>query len=291
MGSILELDNVSYEYDHNTPYATKALCNVDLSIDAGETVVLMGRPGSGKSTLLQLLNGSLQPTQGRVVLHGHDIWQGKKHTQNLFSTVGLVFQYPEHQLFEATVKEDVSFGPRMMGLKSDELDARIAQALAFVGLDPGLAGRSPRSLSTGQKRLVALAGVMAMQPEVLVLDEPTAGLDPSSRKTILEGLQAYQYENTATLVLATHSFEDVAAMTKRVLVLDKGSMVKDAKATDVFRGNKDYEDELASYGLQKPEIMLLFEKLKARGLPLNTETFTVEDATKQIIALFAKKER
>ncbi|MCL2528883.1 MAG: energy-coupling factor transporter ATPase [Coriobacteriia bacterium] len=225
--SILCLEDVSYVYDVGTPFATEALHKVTLNIRRGETLVLMGKPGSGKSTLLQLLNGLLRPTQGRVLLHSQDIWQQRRLILGVRNTVGLVFQYPEHQLFEATVGSDIAFGPRMMGLEPDEIEERVKRALGFVGLSPDLAERSPRSLSTGQKRLVAIAGVMAMEPEVLVLDEPTAGLDPRTRREILASLQAYRQQLNGALVIATHTFEYVAALAKRIVVLDAGSVVRD----------------------------------------------------------------
>jgi len=285
---VLCLESVRYVYDLGTPFATEALCDIDLSIYRGETLVLMGKPGSGKSTLLQLMNGLLRPTKGRVLLDGRDMWQKKKLIPNAREKVGLVFQYPEHQLFEITVGKDISFGPRMMGLAEDEIEERVERSLAFVGLDQALAERSPRSLSMGQKRLAALAGVMAMEPEVLVLDEPTAGLDPSARREILERLRGYKHKNAGTLVLATHRFEDVAAVAERIVVLDAGRIAKSGTVAEILDVDQENKNELTELGLKQPEITRLMQHLAARGIPLATDIITPEDAAKQILSLYAQ---
>lgn len=287
--SVLRLENIAYVYDRGTPFATEALHDINLSVDRGETLVLMGKPGSGKSTLMQMMNGLLRPAAGRVLLDGCDIWQSKKLIPGVRHKVGLAFQYPEHQLFEETVGADIAFGPRMMGLRANEIEERVKRALSFVGLDPSLAGRSPRSLSTGQKRLAALAGVMAMEPTVLMLDEPTVGLDPGSRRKILEHLRTYQGENDAALVLATHSFENVAAMADRLVVLEAGKIARNGAPIDVFGVDQDGEDELTALGLRKPEITRLMQHLAARGIPLNSSTVTVGDAAAEILALYAQR--
>jgi energy-coupling factor transport system ATP-binding protein len=285
---VLQLDNISYTYDPGTPFAAIALRDISLSIVRGETLILMGKPGSGKSTLIQLLNGLLRPSSGRVILNGTDIYADRRVLPTVRHEVGLVFQYPEHQLFAASVGEDIAFGPRMMGLGSDEVERRVTQALDFVGLDSSFNSRSPHSLSSGQKRLAALAGVMAMKPKVLVLDEPTAGLDPGSSRRILERLKTYQFDNRATLIIATHTFDDAASQADRIVVLDEGRIARCGSPDDIFGSDQDEEISLTAYGLQKPEITRLMQRLAAKGVPVNPGTVTVENAATQILALYAQ---
>ena len=226
---VLETRGLTYVYSPGSPFEKTAMQEVSLTVEKGDFVGVIGHTGSGKSTLVQHLNGLLRPTAGQVLLDGKDIWEEPKKIREVRFRVGMVFQYPEHQLFEETSYKDIAFGPKNMGLSEAEIDGRVRRAAAFVGLKEELLEKSPFELSGGEKRRVAIAGVMAMQPEVLILDEPTAGLDPKGRDMILEQMQAYQEENGTTVLLVSHSMEDVARVARRVLVMNGDRLARDAE--------------------------------------------------------------
>ena len=234
MNPILEVKNLNYIYSQGTPFEHKALDNVNFAVNRGEFIGIIGHTGSGKSTLMQQLNGLLKPTSGTVLLDGQDIWSDKKLTRQARFRVGLVFQYPEYQLFEETVYKDIAFGPKNMGLKPEEVDRRVREAAGFVGLTEKQLEVSPFDLSGGQKRRVAIAGVIAMEPEVLILDEPTAGLDPIGRAEILGNIEAYRQAKNATIMMVSHSMEDVARLTDRLLVMNGSHLAMDGTPAEVF---------------------------------------------------------
>ena len=234
MAPILEIQNLTHIYSAGTPFEHRALENISFSVEQGEFVGIIGHTGSGKSTLMQHLNGLLKPTSGRVLLHGKDIWTDKKTTRQARFQVGLVFQYPEYQLFEETVYRDIAFGPKNMGLSKEELDTRVREAASFVGITEEQLQASPFDLSGGQKRRVAIAGIIAMEPEVLILDEPTAGLDPAGREEILENIQSYRRAKNATVMMVSHSMNDVARLTDRLLVLNGSHLAMDGTPDEIF---------------------------------------------------------
>lgn len=262
MEPILQVKNLSYIYSVGTPFEHKALDNVSFSLNAGEFVGVIGHTGSGKSTLMQQLNGLLKPTSGQILLNGEDIWKDKAVTRSARFRVGLVFQYPEYQLFEETVYKDIAFGPKNMGLNEQEIDRRVREAAGFVGIKPEQLEISPFDLSGGQKRRVAIAGVIAMEPEVLILDEPTAGLDPIGRAEILENIQHYRRAKNATILMVSHSMEDVARLTDRLLVLNGSHLAMDGTPDEVF----SHASELVEMGLGVPQITRVFLKLQQMGL-------------------------
>ncbi len=262
MAPILQVENLSHIYSIGTPFEHVALDNMSFSVERGEFIGVIGHTGSGKSTLMQHLNGLLKPTSGRILLDGQDIWSDKKLTRQARFRVGLVFQYPEYQLFEETVYKDIAFGPKNMGLDKDEIDRRVREAAGFVGLSEQQLQVSPFDLSGGQKRRVAIAGVIAMEPEVLILDEPTAGLDPSGREDILMNIESYRRAKNATIMMVSHSMNDVARLTERLLVLNKGSIAMDGAPREVF----GHARELADMGLDIPELTRVFMRLKELGL-------------------------
>lgn len=272
------LEKLTHVYQQG-PQATTALRDIDLTIEDGELLALIGHTGSGKSTLAQHLNGLVKPTSGRVLLDGHDINAPGADGRKLRFRVGLVFQYPEHQLFGETVLEDVGFGPQNGGLPAEEVEQRVRRALAYVGLDfEELKDQSPFELSGGQKRRVAIAGVLAMEPSVLILDEPTAGLDPKGREEILDEICALHKERGITVILVSHSMEDVARLVDRLIVMDKGRVVLDGTPVEVFRE----ADTLRELGLGLPQVTELMHELKAKGLAVNTDILTVEAAEEEI---------
>lgn len=238
---VLETQNLSFVYSPGTPFEKTAMADVSLSVEEGDFVGVIGHTGSGKSTLVQHLNGLLKPTSGKVLLEGRDIWAEPKKIRDVRFRVGMVFQYPEHQLFEDTTYKDIAFGPKNMGLSEDEIDARVRRAAAFVGLKEELLDKSPFELSGGEKRRAAIAGVMAMEPRVLILDEPTAGLDPRGRDMILEQIGAYKEENDTTVLLVSHSMEDVARTAKKVLVMNGGRIAMYAPTAEVFSRAEELE--------------------------------------------------
>ena len=280
MEPILEVRNISYVYSAGTPFEHRALENVSFSLHRGEFAGVIGHTGSGKSTLMQQLNGLLKPTSGQVLLDGTDIWSDKKLTRQARFRVGLVFQYPEYQLFEETVYQDIAFGPKNMGLDEAEVDRRVRSAAELVGITDDQLKASPFDLSGGQKRRAAIAGVMAMEPEVLILDEPTAGLDPVGRKEILDQIGAYRVSRNAAVVMVSHSMEDVAKLTDRLLVMNGSRIAMDAPPAEVFAR----AEELLNMGLSIPRVTQVFLHLRKMGLPVEN-VYTLEQAVEALKAL------
>ena len=280
MKPILEIRDLNYIYSVGTPFEHKALQNVSFQVNRGEFIGIIGHTGSGKSTLMQQLNGLLKPTSGSVLLDGQDIWSDKKLTRQARFRVGLVFQYPEYQLFEETVYKDIAFGPRNMGLNEQEIDRRVREAADFVGLTEEQLQVSPFDLSGGQKRRVAIAGVIAMEPEVLILDEPTAGLDPVGRAEILANIQRYRQAKNATIMMVSHSMEDVARLTDRLLVLNGSHLAMDGTPGEVF----SHAEELVCMGLSIPQVTQVFLHLRAMGLPVEN-VYTIDQAVSELMRL------
>ena len=280
MEPILQVKDLSYVYSAGTPFEHKALDNVNFTLNRGEFVGIIGHTGSGKSTLMQQLNGLLKPTSGQVLLEGVDIWSDKQFTRQARFRVGLVFQYPEYQLFEETVYKDIAFGPKNMGLSEAEIDKRVREAAGFVGITQRQLQVSPFDLSGGQKRRVAIAGVIAMEPEVLILDEPVAGLDPIGRAEILENIEAYRKAKNATILMVSHSMEDVANMTDRLLVLYGSHLVMDDAPANVFV----HAQELVDMGLNIPRVTQIFLDLRKKGLDV-PNVYTIEQAVDTLIRL------
>lgn len=277
MKPILEVKNLTYIYSAGTPFEHKALDDISFSVERGEFIGIIGHTGSGKSTLMQQLNGLLKPTSGTVLLDGQDIWSDKKLTRQARFRVGLVFQYPEYQLFEETVYKDIAFGPKNMGLSAEEVDRRVREAAGFVGLTEQQLEVSPFDLSGGQKRRVAIAGVIAMEPEVLILDEPTAGLDPVGRSEILGNIQSYRRAKNATIMMVSHSMEDVARLTDRLLVMNGSKLAMDAPPAQVFTR----AEELTQMGLNIPQVTQVFLELKKLGLDVKN-VYTIDQAAAEI---------
>ena len=275
MNPILEIKNLTYTYSAGTPFEHTALDNISFQVNRGEFVGIIGHTGSGKSTLMQQLNGLLKPTAGTVMLDGKDIWSDKKLTRQARFRVGLVFQYPEYQLFEETVYQDIAFGPRNMGLDEKEIDRRVREAAGFVGLSEQQLSVSPFDLSGGQKRRVAIAGVIAMEPEVLILDEPTAGLDPVGRADILGNIQSYRKAKNATIMMVSHSMEDVARLTDRLLVLNGSKLAMQASPVEVFA----HAEQLKQMGLSIPQVTQIFLHLRDLGLKVDN-VYTIDQAVK-----------
>ena len=273
MSTILEVKNLTYTYSAGTPFEHKALDNVNFSVEPGEFIGIIGHTGSGKSTLMQHLNGLLKPTSGQVLLGGTDLWSDKKFTRQARFRVGLVFQYPEYQLFEETVYRDIAFGPKNMGLDEQEIDRRVREAAGFVGITDEQLQVSPFDLSGGQKRRVAIAGVIAMGPEVLILDEPTAGLDPASRTEILANIEAYRRAKNATIMMVSHSMNDVARLTDRLLVMNESKLAMDGTPDRVFARAQ----ELLDMGLDIPDITRVFLQLQQMGLDVSP-VYSIEQA-------------
>ena len=273
MEPILQIKDVNYIYSAGTPFEHKALDSVSFSVERGEFIGIIGHTGSGKSTLMQHLNGLLKPTSGSVILDGKDIWSDKKLTRQARFRVGLVFQYPEYQLFEETVYKDIAFGPKNMGLSAEEVDRRVREAAGFVGLTDKQLEVSPFDLSGGQKRRVAIAGVIAMEPEVLILDEPTAGLDPCGRAEILANIESYRRAKNATIMMVSHSMEDVARLTDRLLVMSGSKLAMDGTPAEVFAR----AEELVEMGLNIPQVTQVFLRLKQLGLNVES-VYTIEQA-------------
>ena len=277
MKPILEVKNLTYIYSAGTPFEHKALDDISFSVERGEFIGIIGHTGSGKSTLMQQLNGLLKPTSGTVLLDGQDIWSDKKLTRQARFRVGLVFQYPEYQLFEETVYKDIAFGPKNMGLSPEEVDRRVREAAGFVGLTEQQLEVSPFDLSGGQKRRVAIAGVIAMEQEVLILDEPTAGLDPVGRSEILGNIQSYRKAKNATIMMVSHSMEDVARLTDRLLVMNGSKLAMDAPPAQVFT----HAEELTQMGLNIPQVTQVFLELKKLGLDVKN-VYTIDQAAAEI---------
>ena len=277
MNPILEIKNLTYTYSAGTPFEHKALDDVSFAVSRGEFIGIIGHTGSGKSTLMQQLNGLLKPTSGQVLLDGTDIWSDKKLTRQARFRVGLVFQYPEYQLFEETVYKDIAFGPKNMGLKADEIDRRVREAAGFVGITEEQLNVSPFDLSGGQKRRVAIAGVIAMEPEVLILDEPTAGLDPVGRAAILRNIEEYRRAKNATIMMVSHSMEDVARLTDRLLVMNGSKLAMDAAPAEVFTR----AGELVEMGLSIPQVTQVFLHLKKLGVDVKN-VYTIDQAVAEL---------
>ncbi len=281
---ILETKNLTYIYGQGTPFEKTAVEDVSISIEKGEFVGVIGHTGSGKSTLIQTLNGLIRPTSGQVLLDGQDIWQEPKKIRAVRFRVGLVFQYPEYQLFEETVLKDIMFGPKNQGLTEAQARERAYEAARFTGLKEALLEKSPFELSGGEKRRAAIAGVIAMDPEVLILDEPTAGLDPRGRDVLLAQIGQYHRERGNTVLLVSHSMEDIGRMADRLLVMNKGHKVALAPTKEVFSQGQ----ELEGIGLRVPQITKIMQELQGMGWPVDASVLTVDDALKQLIPYLKK---
>lgn len=281
MKPVIKTEGLTHIYGAGTPFERRARDSIDLELCEGEFVGLIGHTGSGKSTLIQHLNGLLKPSSGRVLLDGKDIWDKDSDIREVRFKVGLVFQYPEYQLFEETVAKDIAFGPRNMGLSDEEIDERVREAAAFVGIDEESLDKSPFELSGGQKRRVAIAGVIAMRPEVLILDEPTAGLDPRGRNEILGRIQEYHRATNAVVVLVTHSMEEAARYADRIIVLDDNGIHCSGTPAEVFAR----AGELEEIGLDIPMVTKVFRELKKRGVAVDPAVYTVADGVKALAAL------
>ena len=278
MTPILETRDLTHTYGVGTPFESDAIQQVNLTFSRGEFGGIIGHTGSGKSTLIQHLNGLLKPTSGDVLLDGRSIWSDKKFTRETRFRVGLVFQYPEYQLFEETVYQDIAFGPKNMGLTKDEIDRRVREAAGFVGIPEENLQKSPFELSGGQKRRVAIAGVIAMEPDVLILDEPTAGLDPVGREGILSNIRAYQAAKNATVIMVSHSMEEIASNVSRLIVMNHGKVAMTGAPREVFARAK----ELISMGLDIPQITQVFLRLRDMGVGVDTSVYTVEQALESL---------
>lgn len=277
--AILETQQLTYTYSIDTPFEKTAVDHVDLSINEGEIIGLMGHTGSGKSTLIQHFNGLLCPTSGKILLDGRDIWADKNKIRDVRFQVGLVFQYPEYQIFEETVFKDIAFGPKNMGLSDEEIKQRVLETAEDIGLSEELMERSPFELSGGQKRKVAIAGVMAMRPKVLILDEPTAGLDPAGRDQIFAQIKKYHERNKNTILIVSHSMEDIASFADRILVMNQGKLFCFDETVKVFAR----AEEIVKIGLDVPQITKVFLELKRRGLDFGKEVYTVDYAKELLL--------
>lgn len=282
--NILEVKNLSYKYGVGTPFEVAALDDIDFSVKKGELLAIIGHTGSGKSTLIQHFNALLKPSSGKVFLAGEDINESKETAHKARFRVGLCFQYPEYQLFESTVYKDISFGPANMGLDKNEIDRRVRAAAEFVGLKDAMFEKSPFDLSGGEKRRVAIAGVMAMEPEVLIMDEPAAGLDPRGRRVILDLIKNYREKTGSTVIIVSHSMEDVASVADRILVLNKGKVAFNDTVNNVF----SHANELSEMGLSVPQITKIFTELADYGFNINKEVYTVDDACNEILRYLHK---
>lgn len=285
MSKVLELKNLSYVYGTGTPFEKTAVNNLSLSIEKGEFIGIMGHTGSGKSTLVQMLNGLMKPTSGQVLLDGEDIWANPKDIRKIRFKVGMVFQYPEYQLFEETVAKDIAFGPTNMGKSGAELEKAVNDAARFTGLKDELLEKSPFDLSGGEKRRAAIAGVIAMNPEVLVLDEPTAGLDPMGRDVLLSQIVQYHKERKNTIILVSHSMEDIARVADKIIVMNKSNLVMFDKTKEVFSKGR----ELEKIGLRVPQITKIMLELREKGFNVPEGILTVDEAMDCISSLLDKE--
>lgn len=283
--TLISTRSLTYLYGKNTPFEVAALKSVDFDIEDGELVGIIGRTGSGKSTLVQHLNGILKPDSGKVFVEGKDIWESKESVREARFKVGLCFQYPEYQLFEETVYKDIAFGPKNMKLAEEEVDRRVRRAADFVGLKRELLEKSPFDLSGGEKRRAAIAGVMAMEPKVLILDEPTAGLDPKGRKRVLSLIRNYREQTGSAVILVSHSMEDIAQMATRVVVLNDSRIALTGTVDDVFSRDAD----LVKMGLNVPQITRIFSKLRADGMNVRADVYTVEQGRTELLRFFGKE--
>ena len=285
MSVIISTENLSMTYGANTPFEKGAVNNLNIEINEGEFLGIIGHTGSGKSTLVQMLNGLITPTSGKVLLRGKDINENKKELRKVRFQVGMVFQYPEYQLFEETVYKDISFGPINMGIKGDELNKRVMDSARFTGLKKSLLNKSPFELSGGEKRRAAIAGVIAMDPDVLILDEPTAGLDPQGRDMLLNQISLYHKDRKNTVILVSHSMEDIARVADRILVMNKGNAEILDSAKEVFAQG----ERLSKMGLRVPQITKITQKLKEKGIDLPEGILTVDEAFDSIVSLLKKE--
>lgn len=282
----IKIENLTHIYMKGSPFEKKALDNVNITINSGEFLALIGHTGSGKSTLIQHINGLLKPNSGSIIIDDVDITEKKINLNFIRKKVGLVFQYPEYQLFEETIEKDIAFGPKNLGLSDDDINKRVKRAMNMVGLDyEKYKDKSPFELSGGQKRRVAIAGVVAMEPKILILDEPTAGLDPKGRDEILGKIKDLHLEYNMTIVLVSHSMEDVAKLADRILVMNKGKCILDGKPSEVFKEI----DTLESVGLAVPQVTYLVKRLKSKGFDISDSIFTVEQAKKEILKILNKR--
>ena len=283
--SVIRAENISFVYSPGTAFEKTALDDVSFEIEEGEFVGIIGHTGSGKSTLVQLLNGLLRPTKGRIFLEDKDIWEKPKKIRNVRFRVGMVFQYPEYQLFEETVYKDISFGPRNMGLEEEEIDKRVRKAAAFTGLRDELLNVSPFDLSGGEKRRAAIAGVIAMDPDVLILDEPTAGLDPLGREVLLSQINDYHKIRKNTVMLVSHSMEDIASIADRILVMAKGRKYMLDSTANVFSNG----DELEKLGLRVPQITKIMMMLRKNGMNVDPAVLTIDQGFNEILKCLSGK--
>lgn len=279
----IEVKNLTHVYSEGMPFETIALEDVNFTIKSGEFVCFIGHTGSGKSTLIQHINGLLKPNEGCVLVDGKDIRGKATNIKEMRRKIGLVFQYPEYQLFEESVLKDVCFGPKNLGFSEEEAQVGAVKALKLVGIDPDLMGqRSPFSLSGGEKRRVAIAGVLAMEPEVLILDEPTAGLDPKGHKDILKMIEDIQHDRDLTIILISHNMDDVARLATHVIVMSDGRIVMDGSPSQIFSKG----EELRALGLSLPSATHLMQSLKEKGCDINTSILTIDDAEEEIVRVF-----
>lgn len=283
--AVIKTEALTYTYSLGTPFEKTAVNNVSIEIEEGVMTGIIGHTGSGKSTLIQHLNGLLKPTSGRVIIDGEDIWSRDIRLRDIRFKVGLVFQYPEYQIFEETVYKDIAFGPKNMGLSESEIDTRVRETAELVGIAPELLKKSPFELSGGQKRRVAIAGVMAMRPKVLILDEPTAGLDPSGRETVFAMINKYHRESGSTVLLVSHSMEDVARFAEKILVMNNGEVFCYDTPPQVFRR----AEEIERIGLSVPQITKVFSLLRRKGIDIRGDVYTVDFALKTIEEYMARK--
>lgn len=281
MAAIIEVKNLTHTYSIGTPFEHTAVKNMNFSVEQGEFLGLIGHTGSGKSTLIQHLNGLLKPSEGDILLGGESIWKDKQTTRAARFRVGLVFQYPEYQLFEDTVYKDIAFGPKNMGLTEDEIRQRVLRAAGFVGLSESSLEKSPFDLSGGQKRRAAIAGVIAMEPEIIIFDEPTAGLDPAGCASLLQNIHDYQKATNATILMVSHSMDDVAALADRLLVLNSGSIEMVGTPKEVF----SQAARLREIGLAVPQMTELFLRLRELGVKVDPATYTITEALGQLLSL------
>ncbi|MBE6807286.1 MAG: energy-coupling factor transporter ATPase [Ruminococcaceae bacterium] len=279
--ALLTLENIVYTYGVKSPFEQHAVRGVSMDIREGELMGIIGHTGSGKSTLIQHLNGLVRPQQGRVLLEGKDIWEDPKKIRDVRFKVGMVFQYPEHQLFEDTIYKDIAFGPRNMGLPEEEIDRRVRDAAATVGLTKEMLDKSPFDLSGGEKRRAAIAGVMAMEPQILILDEPTAGLDPRGREQVLAMIRDYQKQRGTTVLLVSHSMEDIARVADRVLVMNHGRVAMLDTVERVF----SRAEELEAIGLTVPAVTKILLLLRQKGVAVDTAAYTIDQAVTQLLLL------
>ena len=282
--AILKTEHLTYSYSTGTPFEVTAIEDINIEIEPGELVAVIGHTGSGKSTLIQHFNGLLKPQSGKVYVDGQDIWESKKTLRASRFAVGLCFQYPEYQLFEETVYKDIAFGPKNMKLSEEEIDRRVRDAARYIGVTDDMLEKSPFDLSGGEKRRVAIAGVMAMEPKILILDEPTAGLDPRGRDTILGLIRNYREETGRTVMIVSHSMDDVAEIASKVLVINNARVAMYGTVPEIYARS----EELVSMGLDIPQVTKVFLGLKENGIPVRTDVYTVEQARAQLRELREK---